>query len=102
MLAGSLGHPGRALAGLASVGLGVALTEYGLRATRFEVTPGALFYAPSAHSGVVLSLVLAARIGIRLLRVCAATAAFSEPPVALVHSPLTLFVAGALAGYYAR
>jgi hypothetical protein len=102
LLAGSLGHPGRALAELTGVGLGVALAEYGLRATRFEVTPGALFYTPSAHIGIVLSVLLAARIGIGLVQVYVASAAFSEPPVALVHSPLTLFVVGTLAGYYAR
>jgi len=101
LLAGSLGEPGRALAEIAGVGLGVGLAVYGLRATRFEVTPGGLFYTPSAHIGVVLSVLLAARIGTRLVQVYAASAAFSEPPFGLVRSPLTMFVVGTLAGYYA-
>jgi len=87
----------QALVGLAS-GLagGAVLAAYGLRLTRFEVTPEGLYYTPSAHLGIALSLLLVGRILYRLVEVSR-----SEPVAAsLSLSPLTLLVVGLLAGYY--
>ena len=58
----------QALLGLAA-GLagGAVLAVYGLRLTRFEPTPEDLFYTPSAHLGIALSLLLVARILYRLV-----------------------------------
>jgi cytochrome b561 len=85
------------LAGGLAVGAGLAL--WALRLTRFERTADGLFYTPSAHIGIALSLLLAARIAWRLfeLRTGAAAAGGTD----FVRSPLTLAVFGTLAGYYA-
>ena len=87
----------QALVGLAA-GLagGAVLAAYGLRLTRFEVTPEGMFYTPSAHLGIALSLLLVGRILYRLVEIYR-----SEPVAAsLSLSPLTLVVVGLLAGYY--
>jgi hypothetical protein len=83
------------------VAIGIGLAVYGLRVTRFESTPSGLYYTPSAHIGVALSLLVVARVAYRLFQSYAATAGFTEPPASLVRSPLTLLLVGTLAGYYA-
>ena len=86
-----------ALVGLAA-GLagGAVLAAYGLRLTRFEHTPEGLYYKPSAHLGIALSLLLVGRILYRLVEVYR-----SDPAVtSLSLSPLTMVVVGLLAGYY--
>jgi hypothetical protein len=100
LLLGSLAHPQAALALAAGVGAGVALGFYGLRLTKFEQTPLGLFYTPSAHLGIALSLLLIARIGYRAAQLYFAAGAIREPSAAFVRSPLTLLVFGTLAGYY--
>lgn len=85
------------LAGGLAVGAGLGL--WGLRLTRFEATAEGFFYTPSAHIGIALSLLLAARIAWRLFEVRAGVAAGGNPDFA--RSPLTLAVFGTLAGYYA-
>jgi hypothetical protein len=86
-----------ALVGLAA-GLagGALLGSYGLRLTRFEATPEGVFYTPSAHLGIALSLLLIGRMLYRLVEV------YRMDPAAanLALSPLTLVVVGLLAGYY--
>jgi hypothetical protein len=86
-----------ALVGLAA-GLagGSVLGLYGLRLTRFEATPEGLFYTPSAHLGIALSLLLVGRMLYRLVEI------YRSDPMAtnLALSPLTLLVVGLLAGYY--
>ena len=101
LLAGSLDHPAQSGAELLGVGIGAGLAVYGLRATRFEVTPDGMYYVPNAHIGVALSSLLALRVAYRLFESYFATAGFTEPPASFVRSPLTLLIVGTLAGYYA-
>jgi len=65
ILFGAQAHPANLLALAAGAGLGVALGSYGLRLTKFEATPLGLFYTPSAHLGIALSLLFIGRIGYR-------------------------------------
>ncbi|MEO5693815.1 MAG: CcdC protein domain-containing protein [Usitatibacter sp.] len=96
----ALTHPERLLLLGAGVACGVALSVYGLRKTRFEVAPDALYYTPNAHLGIALSLLLVARIAWRIVEI------YTMPPGAMgdgadfARSPLTLVVFGMLAGYY--
>lgn len=92
---------GLALAGLAA-GLagGCVVGIVGLRLTRFETTPEGSFYTPSAHLGIALSLLLAARILYRLVETYPFVAAASAGAAGLGLSPLTLTIVGLLAGYY--
>lgn len=99
LLAGAFVHPLNALALLAAAGVGAGLGIYGLRLTTFEATPAGLFYTPSAHIGIALSVVFAARVGYRFLQMSALSPA-SAPTAAYASSPLTLAVFGVLAGYY--
>jgi len=78
---------------------GAGLGAWGLRLTRFERTAEGCFYTPSAHIGIALSVLLAARIAWRLFEVGNGAAAGGGPDFA--RSPLTLAVFGTLAGYYA-
>ena len=87
------------------VGLGVTLGLIGLRMTRFEVASDGLYYTPSAHLGVALSLLVVARLVWRFLFMGAggagaglAAGAGSAPPPTL--TPITLLLVGTLAGYY--
>jgi len=91
----------QALLGLAA-GLagGAVLAVYGLRLTRFEPTPEDLFYTPSAHLGIALSLLLVARILYRLVELYSIDTTISPAATNLALSPLTLVVVGLLAGYY--
>jgi hypothetical protein len=100
---GSLAHPANALSLLAGVALGVGLGVYGLRLTRFEQTPQALFYTPSAHLGIALSALLFGRVAYRLAQLYLATPGglrMPASPADFVSSPLTLAIFGTLAGYY--
>jgi hypothetical protein len=80
--------------------IGVCLGIYGLRVTKFENTPQGLFYTPSAHLGIALSLLLVGRILYRLVLVYSSTAVPAGPPVNYATTPLTLLIFGTLAGYY--
>ena len=100
-IAASIGNPMALLALLGGAAVGVGLGIYGLRVTRFEVTPTALYYTPSPHLGIGLSLLLVARIGYRfvqggLLPIGPTPVAAPPPP----PTPITLLIFGALAGYY--
>jgi hypothetical protein len=100
LLLGSLSHPYVALALFAGVVAGAALGMYGLRLTKFEQTPLGLFYTPSAHLGIALSLLFIARIGYRAAQLYFASGFIQEGSTAFARSPLTLLIFGTLAGYY--
>jgi hypothetical protein len=89
---------GMSLAGGAAVG--VALGVLGLRLTRFEVTSEGRFYTPSAHLGVALSALLAARIAWRFMSGGLMIPDEGAPPPPPTLTPLTLLLVGTLAGYY--
>ena len=96
---GSLAHPTSLLALAAGAGLGIALGFYGLGLTKFEETPLGLFYTPSAHLGIALSLLFIGRVGYRFAQLYLSGASASSHS-AFVSSPLTLAIFGTLAGYY--
>jgi len=96
----ALGNPLSLAALLGSAAVGVGLGIYGLRLTQFEATPGALYYTPSAHIGIALSLLLVARIAYRFLVSGLFPSAAGAPPQAAAFGPLTLLFFGPVAGYY--
>lgn len=101
LLLGALVHPVNALSLVAGAGLGAALGVYGLRLTRFEPTPQGLFYTPSAHLGLALSLLFIGRVAYRLAQFyVAADGPVPMSPNDFVRSPLTLAIFGTLAAYY--
>lgn len=100
LLLGALAHPLHALTLLAGVGLGVGLGVYGLHLTRFEQTPQGLFYTPSAHLGIALSLLLFGRVAYRLAQFYLLASSTALTSADFVRSPLTLAIFGTLAGYY--
>jgi len=90
-----------ALAGLVGgIAAGVALAVYGLRLTRFENTPEGLYYTPSAHIGIALSVLMAGRLLYRLVQLYVFGGMSRVPPDDFARSPLTLVIFGALAAYY--
>lgn len=97
----SYSHPLNAVVELGGVLVGVGLAVYGLRLTKFENTAEGLYYTPSAHIGIALSLLLAGRIAYRFFNLYVAPAASVQPPDAFARSPLTLLIIGTMAGYYA-
>jgi hypothetical protein len=103
LLLGSFAHPlaPLGLPGLlGGAALGVALGVFGLRLTRFEHTPQGLFYTPSAHLGILLSVLLLLRIGYRMAQAYMASGTVTGPAPGNAQSPLTLLIFGAFAGYY--
>ena len=96
----SFAHPESLAALAAGAALGVGLGWYGLRLTKFEATPTGLYYTPSAHLGVALSVLLIVRIGYRLLHGMVLTAQNNPMPSDFARSPLTLAIFGTLAAYY--
>jgi len=81
--------------------VGVVLALYGLRLTRFENTDQGLFYTPSAHIGIGLSLLFMGRILYRVFQTYEGAIAQQEAARNFGTSPLTLLMFGTLAGYYA-
>jgi hypothetical protein len=101
LLVSSLGHPSNALAMLVGAACGTALGVVGLRLTKFEQTSEGLFYTPSAHFGIGLSLLLFGRVAYRMYQTYAlADQASATGLNAVTYSPLTLVIFATLAGYY--
>lgn len=100
VLAGSLLHPTAAVAVAGGAIAGVALGLLGTRLTRFEVTPGGLFYTPNAHLGIALSLLLVLRLGYRFVVLQMNGGNFDARSMQPGTSPLTMAIFGMLAGYY--
>jgi hypothetical protein len=100
-VAGSIAQPLSVAALLGGAVVGIALGIYGLRLTRFENTPEGLYYTPSAHLGIALSVLLIGRVGYRAMQMYSAAGTSSTPPpVPFTGTPITLLIFGALAGYY--
>ena len=98
----ALARPEAALALFAGCAIGVGFGVWGLRLTRFEVTPQGLFYTPNRYLGLSLSLLLIARLGGRYLQLSGTDLPFAGSPAEFGRSPLTLLIFGMLAGYYTR
>jgi hypothetical protein len=100
LVAASVAQPMLPAALATGVAVGIALGVCGLRVTRFEKTPDGLFYTPSAHVGIALSLLLMGRIIYRFTQLYGSSGSFANPQINSVTSPLTLVIFGTLAGYY--
>src|SRR6185369_2842499 len=103
---GALASPFAMAAILGGMAIGIGLGIWGLRLTMFEKTDAGMFYTPSAHIGIALSVLLIARVGYRLLQMAALTTALTsaEWQAALQdfgRSPLTLIILGTMLAYYA-
>jgi hypothetical protein len=97
----SLAQPMNAAALIVGVACGTALGILGLRLTKFEQTPEGLFYTPSAHLGIALSLLLFGRVAYRMYQTYTlADQASATGMDAVTNSPLTLAIFATLAGYY--
>ena len=93
-------HP-IALLGLgAGVVLSIALAWVGIRFTRFESTSAGDYYTPNTIIGVLISLLLVARIAYRMSVIFSRTADVGAPPATTFANPLTLGIFGLMAGYY--
>jgi hypothetical protein len=97
----SLAQPMNAVALFGGGAVGVGLGVLGLRLTKFEQTTEGLFYTPSAHLGIALSLLLFGRVAYRMYQTYsvmdqAAPAGLNS----VTNSPLTLAIFATLAGYY--
>jgi len=96
----SFANLGAIAALVAGVIAGAALGAYGLHLTKFEKAVDGLFYTPSAHIGIALSLLLAGRVLYRIFELYFSTSLTGSPPTDFARSPITLAIFGALAGYY--
>jgi hypothetical protein len=101
LLVATFTHPLTSLSELAGVAIGVALGMYGLRHTKFEVSSDGHFYTPGAHIGIALALLFVGSVAYRLIHKYLLTSGFTPSPTEIVKSPLTLFIIGTLAGYFA-
>ncbi len=103
---GALASPFAMASILGGMAIGIGLGIWGLRLTKFEKTDAGMFYTPSAHIGIALSVLLIARVGYRLLQMAALTTALTsvESQASLQdfgRSPLTLLILGTMLAYYA-
>jgi len=93
-------HPERLTLLAGGLAVGMVLAVYGLRRTKFEVTPQGYYYTPNAHLGIALSLLFLARIAYRFIEIYMLNPAVPRNMQEFGSSPLTLGVFGLLAGYY--
>jgi hypothetical protein len=101
LLVGTFTRPLLSLSGLAGAAIGVALGIYGLRHTKFEGSIEGHFYTPGAHIGIALALLFIGRVAYKLIHKYMLTSSYTQSPAEIVESPLTLFIVGTLAGYFA-
>jgi len=89
---------------IAGLACGAVLAYFGLRHTRFEVTPQGRFYTPHTYIGLAVTLLFLGRLAYRFLYFgTGANAMFGSDPSAAVayqRSPLTLGIFAVLVGYY--
>jgi hypothetical protein len=101
LLVGTFTHPLLSLSELVGVAIGVALGIYGLRHTKFEGSSDGHFYTPGAHIGIALALLFIGRVAYKLIHKYLLTSGYTQSPTELMGSPLTLFIIGTVAGYFA-
>ena len=93
-----------AAAGVAGFAAGAVLAYVGLKLTRFERTPGGVFYTPNGYIGAVLSALLLGRLVYRFQVIYpglqAAQAGGGDPFAAFQRSPLTFATFAIVIGYY--
>jgi hypothetical protein len=68
LMFGSRAHAMNVLALVIGASCGAALGLYGLRLTKFEQTAEGLFYTPSSHLGIALSLLFFGRLAYRIFQ----------------------------------
>lgn len=89
---------------LAGIACGAVLGLFGLRYTKFEVTPEGRFYTPHTYIGLAVTALFVGRLLYRFLEVyngtMPAAAAGQGLAAAYQRSPFTLAVFGAVVGYY--
>jgi hypothetical protein len=79
---------------------GIALGTYGLRRTRFEDTPEGYFFTPPSRMGVLVAMVLVARViylGIEIYM----NQGSNRPNPRFTDSPVTMLCLGMTAAYFA-
>jgi len=87
---------------VAGIVIGVVLSHFGLRSTRFEATPEGIYFTPNARIGIALMLLLVARIGYRFYEISTMPLGARQGQMQdVTKSPLTLVILGMLLAYYA-
>lgn len=79
---------------------GIALGTYGLRRTRFEDTPEGYFFTPPSRMGILVAMLLVARViylGIEIYM----NQGSSRPNPRFTDSPITMLCLGITAAYFA-
>jgi cytochrome b561 len=99
--ASELGDRPFQLAALAAGAIaGIALGTYGLRRTRFEDTPEGYFFTPPSRMGILVAMLLVARViylGIEIYM----NQGSSRPNPRFTDSPVTMLCLGVTAAYFA-
>ena len=89
------------LAALAAGAIGgIALGTYGLRRTRFEDTPEGYFFTPPSRMGILVAMLLVARViylGIEIYM----NQGSNRPNPRFTDSPITMLCLGMTAAYFA-
>lgn len=89
---------------IAGLACGAVLAYFGLRHTRFEVTPQGRFYTPHTYIGLAVTLLFLGRLVYRFLYLSSgANGMFAADPSAAAaysRSPLTVGIFAVLVGYY--
>jgi hypothetical protein len=104
VLVSSLPNQALLAAALGGMACGTLLGYFGLRHTRFEVTPQGRFYTPHTYIGLLLMALFLGRVVFRLLSVYLGPQADAlprgNPFEGYQRSPLTLAIFGILIAYY--
>jgi hypothetical protein len=99
--ASELGDRPFQLAALAAGAIaGIALGAYGVRRTRFEDTPEGYFFTPPSRMGILVAMLLVARVvylGIEIYM----NQGSSRPNPRFTDSPITMLCLGLTAAYFA-
>jgi integral membrane sensor domain MASE1 len=95
-----IGNPFGLAALAAGAIVGIGLGNYGLRRTRFEDTPEGYFFTPPQRMGILVAMLLVARVlylGIEIYL----NQGSSQPNPRFTDSPLTMLCLGITAAYFA-